>query len=507
MASNRRLSRRSMVRSLVTVPMSGAMVAYLAACGGPTTATTASSAASQAPTTTAAVASASTPTSAAAATSASAITSTATSVATASTAQTTTALSSAAAAASARPPAAGAVVIEHWTNLPPTVPEQQAREATIEKFNSSQQAVRVTVAPGAADLTKLKTALAGGAPPDSAFIAYFDAAALSAAGAVVDLDQELRTDKDWGTQRQAIFPLAIQTSIWKGKLAAMPFSINNNLIMYNGDVLTKAGVQPPEAGWTWEDFVAAASKAAKPPDVWGLDLGRYGGWAQYTFWANLGGSNGFKLLSDDSTKVQFDSPQAIQITQFHVDLIDKYHLAPNDPKFATELLVSGKTAFEQQGSFRMPLLRQKNVNFGVVANPVAAKGDRRYADGGGHSLAVLRTNNANRTAGAVTFAKYFSSTPAQLQMALTGTMFPISSTALQDKSFQDYLAKDPQYKVYADELPYTGRAPSLPSFQKFTDTLGAALLDAYAGKTTPSDAHASAQPLLQGILDNDLKQG
>jgi ABC-type glycerol-3-phosphate transport system substrate-binding protein len=170
-------------------------------------------------------------------------------------------------------------------------------------------------------------------------------------------------------------------------------------------------------------------------------------------------------------------------------------------------LATGKTAFEQQGSFRMPLLRQKNVNFGVVANPVAAKGDKRYADGGGHSLAVLRTDHADQTAAAVTFAKYFSSTPAQLQMALTGTMFPINGIALQDKSYQDYLAKDPQYKVYADELPNTGRAPTLPSFQKFTDTLGAALLDACAGKKTPSEAHAATQPLLQGILDQDLKQG
>jgi len=398
-------------------------------------------------------------------------------------------------------------VIEHWTNLSPTSPEQQAREATIGTFNGSQQAVRVALAPGAADLTKLKTALAGGTPPDSAFIAYFDAAALASAGAVVDLDQQLRTDKDWGTQRQNIFPLALETSVWRGKLAAMPFSINNNLIMYNGDVLTRAGVQPPQPGWTWDDFVAAASKAAKPPDIWGLDLGRYGGWSQYTFWANLGASNGFKLLSDDGTKVQFNSPQAIAITQFHVDLISKYTLAPNDPKFASELLATGKTAFEQQGSFRMPLLRQKNVNFGVVANPVAAKGDKRYADGGGHSLAVFRTDHADQTAAAVTFAKYFSSAPAQLQMALTGTMFPINGTALLDKSYQDYLAKDPQYKVFADELPNTGRAPTLPSFQKFTDTLGAALLDAYAGKKTPGDAHAAAQPLLQGVLDQDLKQG
>lgn len=489
-----------MVRYLVAAPTGGAMLALLAACGGPTAATATATTASQAPATTVAAASASAATTEAAA-AASATPATATLAP-----QTTTATSSAAPAASAKP-TGGAVVIEHWTNLSPTSPEQQAREATIETFNGSQQAVRVTVAPGAADLTKLKTALAGGNPPDSAFIAYYDAAALASAGAVVDLDQELRTDKDWEAQRQNIFPLALETSVWRGKLAAMPFSINNNLIMYNGDVLTRAGVQPPQPGWTWDDFVAAASKAAKPPDVWGLDLGRYGGWSQYTFWANLGASNGFKLLSDDGTKVQFNSPQGIEITQFHVDLIAKYHLAPNDPKFASELLATGQTAFEQQGSFRMPLLRQKKVNFGVVANPVAAKGDKRYADGGGHSLAVLRTDHADRVAGAVTFAKYFSSTPAQLQMALTGTMFPITNSTLQDKGYQAYLAKDPQYKVYADELPNTGRAPTLPSFQKFTDTLGAALLDAYTGKKTPSDAHASAQPLLQGILDADLQQG
>ena|GEM_PF-574031 len=494
MVSERLLSRRMMVRHLLSVPAVGLFAAALASCGSATSTQTAATTVTQT--------SVSTQTSVLTAT----VTQSSVTTALLTTAQTVVVTSTVPPSASSQAARQGPLVLEHWTNLGATSPENQGRETTIAKFNGEQQAIRVTVSPGANDLTKLKTAAAGGTPPDSAFVAYFDAAALAAASLVVDLDQQLRTDKDWAGQRKDIFPLALETSIWRGKLAAMPFSINNNLVMYNADVLSRAGVEPPKAGWTWDDFIDKANKAAKPPTIWGLDLGRYGGWAQYTFWANLGASNGFKLLSDDGTKVQFDSPEAREITQWHVDLINNYHLAPPDEKFGKELLATAETAFEQQGSFRMPLLRQKNVNFGVVANPVSPKTKQRYADGGGHSLAVMHTANSDRIAAAATFARYFSGTEGQLTMALTGTMFPINRAAQQDKSYQDYLAKDPQYKVFADELPNTGRAPAMPSFDKFMTTLGQALLDAYALKKDVSAAHVAAQPVLQSILDDDLRQ-
>jgi multiple sugar transport system substrate-binding protein len=398
------------------------------------------------------------------------------------------------------------VEVSLWNNLPESHTETPPKQAQVAQFNSSQQRVHVTMDTHGVSLDKLKTATAGGTPPDAALIGYYQSADLFASGLTVDLDEQLKKERDWGTQRKEIFPLALETSIWRGKLAAMPFSINNNVIFFNPELLARAGVTPPVAGWTWDDFISKAKAASHPPDVYGLDLARYGGWAQYTFWMCLGGSNGFRLLSQDGTKVQWDTELAQEITRLHVDVIQNQRLVPPQEDFKKEILLDGATVFEQVGSFRMPLLRKNNFSFGVVANPVSPKTRQRYADGGGHSVAILRTGNADKTLGAALFAKYFSSVPAQVGMGSSAVLFPINRRAQEEKDYQAAVNKDPDYKISVDELPNTGRAPTIPSFDRFMTALGQGLLDAYAARVGVAAMHATVQPLLQGILDEDLKQ-
>ena len=49
-----------------------------------------------------------------------------------------------------------------------------------------------------------------------------DPADLYNLGATIDVDTELKTEKDWARQRADIFPGYLETSLWAGKLVAIP---------------------------------------------------------------------------------------------------------------------------------------------------------------------------------------------------------------------------------------------------------------------------------------------
>src|SRR5262245_32937429 len=129
-------------------------------------------------------------------------------------------------------------------------------------------------------------------------------------------------------------------------------------MMYAPDKLERAGVSPPPATWTWNDFEEISKKAARPPAAWGMCVG----WRSST-WPLLAGSNGVSWLSKDQTKVSFTQPENIAGVEFLQKYTFGLGLLPlgNNQKGAGELLGKGQTVFEPQGPYRVPDLRKAGV--------------------------------------------------------------------------------------------------------------------------------------------------
>ena len=93
------------------------------------------------------------------------------------------------------------IFLFYLSNLPETHPEGAARVANLEEFNETNELnIRVDLESGGRGSTRLdkyKTMSAGGTPPDVAFLSYFDSVNIFASGATADLDQLLKTHKDW----------------------------------------------------------------------------------------------------------------------------------------------------------------------------------------------------------------------------------------------------------------------------------------------------------------------
>ena len=80
------------------------------------------------------------------------------------------------------------------------------------------------------------------------YVAYYNAAEFFTAGMTVDLEPELKGEKDWAKQRADMFPNMLESNMWTGKLVGMPGYTNNTAMIYNPGLLAQGGVAAPKQG-------------------------------------------------------------------------------------------------------------------------------------------------------------------------------------------------------------------------------------------------------------------
>lgn len=98
----------------------------------------------------------------------------------------------------------------------------------------------------------------------------------------------------------------------------MPNSITVWVLYYRADWFQEAKLNPPV---TYDEFIAAAKKLSKPPDRYGYAL-RGGDYAGVNAIEPIWGSAGVKFV-DESGRVDFDSPEAIAVTEKWVGMFTK----------------------------------------------------------------------------------------------------------------------------------------------------------------------------------------
>ncbi|MBI3970330.1 MAG: alpha/beta fold hydrolase [Chloroflexi bacterium] len=136
--------------------------------------------------------------------------------------------------------------------------------------------------------------VSAGTPPNLIVFRPNDAAQLYDIGASVNFETELKSLPAWSKVRPQIPPSFLEALTWRQALVGLPYQIAQQAIAIATNHLDKAGLRPPNASWTWNDFLEIAKRAARPPDVWGMDITwRASGW---TLWA---GSNGARFLNKE----------------------------------------------------------------------------------------------------------------------------------------------------------------------------------------------------------------
>jgi len=403
--------------------------------------------------------------------------------------------------ASAPAKTTGPVTVTYMSNLPETHPEGEARLSLLKEFtstNPSQITVNLTEAVASITLDKIKALAAGGTPPDLAYFAYYDTPGLYISGATIDVDDELKSEKDWGKQRADMFPAMLESSQWAGKLVGLPGYTNNQGMIYNLGILSQNNVAVPQKGWTWDDFKTSAAKMTRPPDRWGANIA-------WTAWNVYLGTAGSRPMSKDNRKMQLDTPEMQQVMEFFQGLI-KNIIMPADGRNNFYQEAKNDVAYENQGPYRIPTLRQRTAPaFGVVHAPVHPTKKEIHAPNGGHNIAVFKEVSTERRHAAALTAKWMNAVHAQAIMCIKATSLPVSKAALESKELQDYLKTDPELKGFIDLAPNGYRWPPLPSYAAITKAANDGVAAIMKNEIGIKDGLSKIQREAQVLLDEDVK--
>jgi ABC-type glycerol-3-phosphate transport system substrate-binding protein len=256
----------------------------------------------------------------------------------------------------------------------------EAYQALIAEFNDKRTGVTVNYVASATDdyWNKLTAAMAGNVGPDVFVTNGVNAKAWAYRKQFRDLSDLLARDKAAQQDYNTIVKAFLEFYKDGSKLMGWPLKFSAIATAYNVEHLKAAGLKTPaELGdnWDWNTVVDYATKLKKP-DQWGFWSNR----SIETGWLNYVIGNGGAFLSPDRKRCVIASPEAIEATQFLVDLIHKQRVAPNDDELkaiggSTDGFIAGKLSIGTYGdwTFATFIKKSQGVNWDATFMPRSPK--------------------------------------------------------------------------------------------------------------------------------------
>ena len=167
--------------------------------------------------------------------------------------------------------------------------------------------------------TMLEAGVSGGEMPDVFWMHSGYAKLYEDADVLLNLNDYIANDDaiDLNNYYDGIVKLYSQD----GNQYAIPKDHDTIAVVYNKAVFDKYGVEYPTDDMSWQDFADKAQEISEK----GKDDGVYGTYmncgSNQSGWYNLIYAYGGKVISDDGTKSEMDSPETIKAMQFVVDEI------------------------------------------------------------------------------------------------------------------------------------------------------------------------------------------
>ncbi|MGX7671293.1 ABC transporter substrate-binding protein [Plantactinospora sp. DSM 117369] len=261
--------------------------------------------------------------------------------------------------------------------------------------------------------TSLTTQIAGGNAPDLAWVFENSAPDFVSSGALLPLDEKLRSTEGYRYDDLAPGPL----KLWQddGKLYGYPFSTSPFGVFVNTDLLKAAGQRTPAeliaAGqWNWQTALGAAAAVQGETGKAGLVIRDfdYKGWDNLsTLWTGWGAA----AWSEDGKSCGFASPEMVDaMTTLHKAIfVDKALPGPG----TTADFFAGDAAMTVTQISRASLLKDGGFGWDLVPLPAGPKGT--YAVIGQGGIGVLK--QGKHTDAALDFLAYLTNPDNSTKLA------------------------------------------------------------------------------------------
>ena len=364
-------------------------------------------------------------------------------------ASTPAATAPAAAPAATQPAELAPATIKVWYSISGT--NGQFFESQVKAFAEKYPQIKVelTYTGSYADsATKISAAKLAGNAPD---IAITSASQLYTGE---DGNFQLEEDvKDPEFNLADVRPGILEYANYRGRLAAVPFSISTQVIYYNKDLAAKAGydleANPPK---TWDEFltVAKAIQNASTKGTFGFDTSDSKWLVKNMLYQN--GNEIVKMDKDGNVTPVFAEESGFEVARFWAKMISEGIMAKSQHDNAENKFLSGKLVFIAATSNRIAKWAE-SVQFNIGAIEMPYFKEAKVALGG--STATIMTTDPTRHAASWALLKYLLNTENQTAYALTTGYLPIRESSLDIPEVKSYMAESDLYSTAIKQLDYS----------------------------------------------------
>jgi N,N'-diacetylchitobiose transport system substrate-binding protein len=363
-------------------------------------------------------------------------------------------------------------------------------------------------------VSRLNGALAAPQPPDVVETGNTQTANYAAAGALMDVTDK-RADLGGGTSAdstsadEAWLGGLNDSSMWDGKLYAVPFYAGNRIVIYNKDQFAAAGIDPASIT-SKEKMIEAAKKLQDAnksiADYSGLYIPGQNWYALMSFIEDHGGQ--IAKLEGDKWVGTLDSPEAQAGIQDYIDYFKAGSTGPADndeanPEQAT-VMAAGKAGMMIANLWELGYTESKDAaikgKLGVFKIPSATGKDSAPVFLGGSNLGIAAGSQNQDLA--LDWVKLLTGEKYQKLMIAAGNV-PNSKTLAKDAT-----SENPNLAVAAGAAAagsfVTPQDPRWASVEAGANPLKDMLTKVLTGQASISDAAKAANTEIEARMNTPL---
>jgi len=295
---------------------------------------------------------------------------------------------------------------------------------------------------------------------------------------------------------------AVDTARYQGRLWAVPFTSNAELLYYRSDILNQAGAKPPK---TWSQLADLASTLAPRYHMAGYG-GQFLAYEGLTVnFAEAVQSAGGSILSPDGTRVTLNSPQARSALGFLASGFRQGWIPPAalgyDEAASQQAFEAGKLLF----------LNNWPYVYGQAATPgpgnvVAGRFSVTTLPGpdgpgsnslGGANLAISAYSRHQLTA--LAFIKFLTSLPSERQVLINGSLPPVWAQLYAEPGL---VRRFPYLPVLRNAILAARPRPEIPDYSQLSLAISSAVHQALMQRSSVDATITELSAELDHIIRN-----
>jgi multiple sugar transport system substrate-binding protein len=234
------------------------------------------------------------------------------------------------------------------------------------------------------------------------------------------------------------FPTALEAFRYKGKQRAIPWNGGQLMVYYNRKLFREAGLSdPPPRDWSIAAFTAYAKKLTRDfngdgrTDQFGYEIN--GNWMYSLIpyvWIF-----GTDIIDPEMKRCTLNTPEGIAAMQWLRDLRYRHEASPKAAEFTGAggaIFMTGSLGMEINGPWRLPFMRETDVDWDIWHMPVGPGGER-WTRGTWDGLAMYRQSRVKEHAWR--FIRYATGRKGQRMVAEAGRAVPPRKSEAHSDAF------------------------------------------------------------------------